>query len=40
MLVGAKGEVEFEMEGRVKTVRKLVGEVDRSIILFETTGSW
>lgn len=41
VLVGAIGEVEFEMEGRLKTVRKLLGEVGRFIIiLFGTTGSW
>lgn len=41
VLVGAIGEVEFEMEGRLKTVRKLLGEVGKFIIiLFGTTGSW
>lgn len=41
VLVGAIGEEEFEMEGRLKTVCKLLGEVGRFIeLLFGTTGSW
>lgn len=41
VLVGVIGEVEFEMEGRLKIVCKLLGEVDRFIIiLFGIIGSW
>lgn len=41
VLVGVIGEVEFEMEGRLKIVCKLLGEVGRFIIiLFGIIGSW